>query len=135
MAQGKSFRERVAEAREGIPMVSPQEAQQRMQDDPNTLMLDVRDSEQIRQSGAIPGLHHASLGTLLYKADHSMPDNYRDEAFSDKDRPIIVTCNVGAMASIAAKELKDMGYSNVAILEGGTQGWKDAGLPTEPFGG
>lgn len=126
--------DRVAEAREGIPMVTPQDAQQRMQDDPNTLKLDVRDSEQIQKTGAIPGMHHASLGTLLYKADHSMPDNYQDAAFSDQERPIIVTCNVGAMASIAAKELKEMGYSNVTILEGGTQGWKDAGLPTEPFG-
>ena len=134
MAQSKSFMNRVAEAREGIPMVSPQEAQQRMQDEPNTLMLDVRDSEQIRESGAIPGIHHASLGTLLYKADQNMPENYRDAAFSDQERPIIVTCGVGAMASVAARELTDMGYSNVSILEGGTQGWKDAGLPTEPFG-
>lgn len=134
MAQSKSFMDRVAEARESVPMVSPQEAQQRMQADPNTLIVDVRDAEDIRASGAIPGVHHASLGTLLYKADPSMPENYRDAAFSDQERPIIVTCAVGGMASIAAKELSDMGYSNVSILEGGTQGWKDAGLPTEPFG-
>jgi 3-mercaptopyruvate sulfurtransferase SseA len=25
-----------------------------------------------------------------------------------------------------------MGFQDVAYLEGGTQAWKDAGLPTEP---
>ena len=30
----------------------------------------------------------------------------------------------------AAKLLKDMGFTNVSILEGGTNGWKQAGLPT-----
>jgi 3-mercaptopyruvate sulfurtransferase SseA len=39
------------------------------------------------------------------------------------------------MASIAAKELKDMGYTNVAILESGTEGWKAAGKPAEDFNG
>jgi rhodanese-related sulfurtransferase len=32
--------------------------------------------------------------------------------------------------ALAGKLLKDMGFSNVSILEGGTQAWKDAGFPT-----
>ena len=35
-----------------------------------------------------------------------------------------------APASLAAKVLKDMGFTNVSILEGGTNGWKAAGLET-----
>lgn len=35
------------------------------------------------------------------------------------------------MSAMAAKTLKDMGFENVAYLDGGTQAWKDAGLPTQ----
>jgi rhodanese-related sulfurtransferase len=129
----KTFMERVSEAQAEIPVISVDEAEERLASDPNTVVIDVRDASDIAASGIIPGARHVSLGTLLYKADHTLPVEWQDPAFADKDRPIITTCAIGAMASIAAKELKDMGYTNVTILEGGTQGWKDAGRTTEPF--
>jgi rhodanese-related sulfurtransferase len=39
--------------------------------------------------------------------------------------------DAGPMSAISAKTLKEMGFADVAYVEGGTQGWKDAGLPTE----
>ena len=36
------------------------------------------------------------------------------------------------MSALAAKTLKEMGFTDVAYLAGGIQAWKDAGLPTEP---
>lgn len=129
----KTFMDRVAAAQAEVPVINVEEAQHRLKDDPETLIVDVRDASQIRETGIIPGAHHTSLGTLLYKADHALPEEWRDPVFADQNRPIITTCGIGAMASIAAKELKDLGYTNVAILEGGTQGWIDAGQPTQPF--
>jgi rhodanese-related sulfurtransferase len=35
------------------------------------------------------------------------------------------------LGALAGKLLKDMGFSNVSILKGGTQAWKDAGFPTK----
>ena len=131
----KTFMQRVADAQADVPTISVEDAERRLREEPNAVLVDVRDASQIRETGIIPGAHHVSLGTLLYKADQSMPENYRDPVFADQERPIITTCGVGAMASIAAKELTDMGYTNVAILEGGTQGWKGAGKPTESFEG
>jgi len=32
---------------------------------------------------------------------------------------------------MGAKLLKEMGFTNVLCMDGGMQGWKDAGLPTE----
>ena len=118
----KTFMERVAEAQAEIPVIGPEEAQRRLQDDPGTLLVDVRDESDLRQTGVIPGTHHTSLGTLLYKADDSLPEEWRDPAYADKSRPIIVSCGIGAMASIGAKELKDMGFTNVTILGGGIDG-------------
>lgn len=131
----KTFMQRVEEAQAEVPMISVDEARRRLEAEPNAVVIDVRDAADIRASGIIPGARHVSLGTLLFKADHSLPAEWQDPVFADKDRPIITTCEIGPMASIAAKELKDFGFTNVAILEGGTQGWVEAGQPTEPFEG
>jgi len=44
---------------------------------------------------------------------------------------VIVTCGGGGQAALGAKLLKDMGFNNVAMVDGGTRGWVNAGLPTE----
>src|SRR6476659_357360 len=121
----------VAEGREGTPMVSPQETQRRMKDEPKTLVLDVRDAQDLGGTGIIPGALNVSLGTLPLKADQELPEAMRNTELQDRERPIITTCGGGGQASLAAKLLKDMGFKNVSILEGGTNGWKQAGLPTE----
>ena len=71
------------------------------------------------------------LGTLPIRADQEMPEAMRNADLQDRNRPIITTCGGGGQASLAAKVLKDMGFTNVSILEGGTNGWKSAGLPVE----
>ena len=37
---------------------------------------------------------------------------------------------IGAGAALAAVTLKEMGYDDVAVLDGGLKAWIDAGLPT-----
>ena len=126
----KTFRQMVAEGREGTPMVSPPEAQRRMRAEPNTLVVDVRDAQDLGGTGIIPGALNVSLGTLPLRADQELPEDVRNPELQDRERPIITTCGAGGQASLAAKVLKDMGFKNVSILEGGTNGWKQAGLPT-----
>jgi rhodanese-related sulfurtransferase len=125
----KTFKQMVAEGREAAPAISPQEAQQRMQDR-KTVMVDVRDAQDLAGTGIIPGAINVSLGTLPLRADTELPEQFRNPDLQDRDRPIITTCGGGGQASLAAKVLKDMGFKNVSILEGGTNGWKQAGLPT-----
>ena len=124
-----SFQDMVAEGRKGTPMVSPKDAQQKMKDDPNTLVVDVRDADGL--SVIFPGAFNVSLGTLPLRADKNLPEAMRNAELQDRDRPIITTCGGGGQASLAAKVLKDMGFTNISILDGGTNGWKAAGLPVE----
>ena len=126
----KTFRQMVAEGREGTPLVTPQEVQQRMKDEANLLVVDVRDAQDLAGTGIIPGAVNVSLGTLPIKADQELPEAMRNPDLQDRDRPIITTCGGGGQASLAAKILKDMGFTNVSILDGGTNGWKAAGLET-----
>ncbi len=130
----KTFGQMVVEALAEVPTISPAEAQKRLQQDHNTLVIDVRDAADIALTGTIPGAMNISLGSLTYKADSEVPEDWRDPALKDRSRPIITTCILGPLGALGGKLLHDMGFTNVSILEGGVQAWIDAGLPTKQVG-
>lgn len=127
----KTFMGMVAEAREEVPGVSPQDAQQRLQQDPNTLVIDVREPDGRGDTGVIGSAKNVPLGVLAIKADQELPEQMRDPQLQDRAQPVIVTCMRGGQAALGAKTLKDMGFTNVSYMQGGMAGWKEAGLPTE----
>ena len=129
----KTFMQMAAEAQAKVSAISAAEAQRRLQGDPAILLVDVRDAEVIRATGKIPGAVPISAGSLLYKADQEVPEGWRDSRLQDRSRPIVTQCDLGPLSAISAANLKEMGFVNVSYLEGGLVGWKEAGLPTEPF--
>ena len=127
----KTFGQMVSEAREQVVVLSPQEAQAKMQADPNVVVVDVREPEDVKATGAIPGALNIPLGVLPLRADTELPENLREARLQDRSTPVITTCAGGGQAALAAKTLKDMGFTNVSMVDGGTRCWKAAGLPTE----
>jgi rhodanese-related sulfurtransferase len=127
----KTFGQMVSEAREQVEVLSPQDAQTKMQGDPNVVVVDVREAEDIASTGSVPGAVNIPLGVLPLKADTELPESTRDARLQDRSTPVITTCGGGGQAALAAKLLKDMGFTNVSMIDGGTRGWKAAGLPTE----
>ena len=124
-----NFAEAVKNAQQGINLLTPLQAKTAVENDPNTLILDIRDEGDLNITGIIEGSENVSMGTLYFKADHNMPAEFQASCLADKDRPIITTCTLGLVASIAAKTLKEYGFSNVCILEGGNKAWGESGLP------
>lgn len=127
----KTFMDMVKEARSEVGTVTPEEAKKLMEADSNLLVVDVREPGDVAATGAIPGSLNVPLGMLALGADQQMPENMRNAQLQDRSRPILTTCAAGGQASLAAKTLKDMGFENVKIIDSGTKGWKEAGLPTE----
>jgi rhodanese-related sulfurtransferase len=127
----KTFQQMVSEAREQVDVLSPQDAQKKMQADSNVVVVDVREAEDLAATGVIPGAVNIPLGMLPLRADTELPENLRDPRLQDRSTPVITTCGGGGQAALAAKTLKDMGFTNVSMIDGGTRGWKEAGLPTE----
>lgn len=121
----KSALDLVKEAKQGIENLTAQQVQQELSS-PNTVLIDIRESEELAESGAIAGSVHAPRGMLEFYADPSLP--YHKPAF-DKDKRIILHCAAGGRSALAVKTLQQMGYTNVAHLDGGIKAWKDAGLP------
>ena len=126
----KTFGQMADEALKQVQTVKPAEAFRRLKENPNTLVIDVRDAADIATTGTVPQAINISYGSLTYKADNEVPGAWREPQLKDRSRPIITTCILGPLGALGGKLLDDMGFTNVAILEGGVQAWKDAGLPT-----
>jgi rhodanese-related sulfurtransferase len=127
----KSFMQIAEAAMAEVDGLAPEEAQQRLQQDTNALLVDVRDVADIPSTGLVPGGLNISLGMLPVKADLELPEQLREPGLQDRSRQIITTCQLGPNAARGAKLLKDMGFTDVAYMEGGMAAWKAAGLPTE----
>lgn len=54
-----------------------------------------------------------------------------DQLPADKNAKIVLYCNSDRMSNIAARELADLGYTNLYNLDGGFTAWKAAGQPME----
>ncbi len=130
-AVAKSFMQMVEEARAEVDSVDPNEVQKRLAQDPDALVVDVRDATDVPSTGLAPGGANISLGMLPVRADQELPEEWRDSRLQDRSRQLIVTCQTGGNAARGAKLLKDMGFTNVSLMDGGMQAWKAAGLPTE----
>jgi rhodanese-related sulfurtransferase len=67
---------------------------------------------------------------LEIKADTELP--MKDPQLQDRNQKVIVACGAGGQAALSAKALKDMGFTDVSIIDGGVRGWKAAGYDTAP---
>ncbi len=126
-----TFMQMVQEAKAEVPGVNPVEAQRRFQEDPDALLLEVRDAGNIPADEKAPHAVNISLGTLPIRADLEVPEDRRDPRLKDRSRQVVTTCGLGNLAAMGARLLKEMGFTNVSYMDGGMQAWKDAGLPTD----
>ncbi len=94
-----------------------------VEDELDTIVVDVRDAVERETEGAIPGSLHASRGMLEFHADPSSPAHI---AAFQVDRKIILYCGTGGRSALAAKTLMDMGFSDVLSLAGGFAAWRVA---------
>lgn len=122
----KTFGEKVAEAKAAVPAVSAREAHWRKENDPQTLFIDPRRAADIAATtGSIPGALNVTLKELSDASDDTLAGQ-----FTSRSRPIIAACQGGPMGAVAAHVLMQRGFRNVSFVEGGTQGWLDAGYAT-----
>lgn len=126
-----SFKDMVDRAKQHVPGLTPQEARLRIESHPRTLVIDVQDQVDVGACGLIPGGINISLGMLPLRADTELPASLREPELQDRSRPVILTCGAGGQAALGAYLLSQMGFTDVAYIDGGTAAWKDAGLPVE----
>ena len=121
----KSATDLVKEAKQQIENLTPKQVKEEISKG-NVTLIDLRESEELKQHGKIAGSVHATRGMLEFYADSSLP--FHKPEF-DKDKRIILHCAAGARSALATTTLIQMGYNNVAHMDGGFEAWKDSGLP------
>jgi rhodanese-related sulfurtransferase len=121
---GKTAAQLVQDAKANIENLTPDQVQAEMASG-NVTVVDVRDAPELA-NGTIPGSVHASRGMLEFYADPSSP-YHKPEL--DPDSRVILHCAFGGRSALAAQTLRELGYKNVAHLDGGFKAWQAEGKP------
>jgi rhodanese-related sulfurtransferase len=115
----KSHKQLVEEASLHIENLTPEEAKSRLDD--NTILIDIRDIRELWREGTVENAKHIPRGMLEFWLDPS--SHYYKEEFSVYKNKILF-CAQGMRSALAAKTLKDMGFTNVAHVKGGFEALK-----------
>ncbi len=121
---GKTVAQRVQEAKGRIDNLTPDQVAAEMAAGGMTL-VDVRDAPELA-GGAIAGAVHASRGMLEFYADPGSP--YHKSELKP-DARVILYCASGGRSALAVESLRELGYVNVAHLDGGLKAWQATGKP------
>lgn len=123
----KSFSGMVEESREDLDIIDSHALNNMIENKEDMVIIDVNDKEDVDQRGMVEGALNISLGTLYYKADENVPEDFKDQRIQDRNKKVVVTCGLGLCAAIGGKLLKDMGFKDVSLLEGGVTKWQEDG--------
>jgi rhodanese-related sulfurtransferase len=117
----------VKAAKKGIENLTPQQAMQEISQG-NVTVIDIREPGELTQNGKIAGSINAPRGMLEFYADPTLP--YHKPEFN-KEKRLILYCASSGRSALAVKTLKEMGYTNVAHIDGGFKAWVADGLPVQ----
>jgi len=115
----KTLREMLAEARQVVPERGPTELKAQLDRGEALVLIDVRDPDEYRDGYIEPAVN-ISRGFLEFRVA---------SAAADPNVPIVLYCQTGLRSVLAAKALKELGFTNVTNLAGGYQRWVQSGLP------
>ena len=108
----------VALAKSEITEISAQQLKARVDAGDDLSIIDVREREEFVQ-GHLPAAKFIPRGHLELQIE---------QFESNRDKPLVLYCAGGVRSALAARNLKEMGYTDVISLIGGFNGWKNAGL-------
>ena len=121
----KTSQQLVEEANKSIETISPEKAKQ-MIDNEEITLIDVRDIRELWNEGTIENSKHIPRGMLEFWLDPSSA-YYQSNKIEDSKK-MVLFCALGFRSALATKSLLDMGFNNVAHVDGGFDALKKVGL-------
>jgi len=82
-------------------------------------LVDVREESEWARDH-LPGAMHLGKGII---------ERDIEQRIADTAAKIVLYCGGGFRSALAAKNLQDMGYTNVLSMDGGIREWREKGLP------
>ena len=121
----KSSQILVEEAKKSIETLSSDHAKKLLEKKEITL-IDVRDIRELWKDGTIENSKHIPRGMLEFWLD---PESkyYKENKIKDVKK-MVLFCALGWRSALATKSLVDMGFKNVAHVDGGFESLKKSGF-------
>jgi len=121
----KSSQTLVEEAKKSIETLNSEEIKELVKKKEITL-IDIRDVRELWKEGTIENSKHIPRGMLEFWLD---PESsyYKSNNVTDMKK-IVLFCALGLRSALATKSLVDMGFKNVAHVDGGFDALKSSGL-------
>jgi rhodanese-related sulfurtransferase len=88
----KTFMQLADDAMAQAHSVSVEEALQELKDNPNALLVDVREAEEVEANGLGVGAINAPGRSLAWKACREIYEEYREPELQDPSRRVLTTC-------------------------------------------
>src|SRR5688572_27991851 len=117
----KTYADLLQEVKGQIKTVTLDELKRRLEAKEPYTIVDVREKDETRL-GFIPGAVFLPRGFLEMQAEQKLPD---------KNAKIVLYCAGGTRSAFAAKQLQEMGYTNVESANPGFIRWKDMRYPMD----
>jgi rhodanese-related sulfurtransferase len=121
MKHTEGFLNIVNDAKSRIREVTVRETQQRMRENKDVKLIDVREDHEWDAAHAAGAVH---LGKGIIERDI-------ETAVPGKSTELILYCGGGYRSALAADALQRMGYTNVFSMAGGWKAWQEGGGEVE----
>ena len=112
----KTIQNLVSEAMTEIKTIDAGEAYQMVQNK-NCNLIDIRESNELENTGSVEGATHIPRGMLEVYLDPNSPIFQNGKI--DQNKEFVLFCAGGVRSALAVKSLKDMGYQKVSHIDGG----------------
>ena len=103
-----------------------------MVDDPNVVIVEIRDIRERQRSGYIPGSVHAPRGMIEFWVDPDSP--YHKDVFAQKGKKYVFHCASGWRSALTVATLNDMGFACAHLKDGFSDWAKHDGPIDTPSG-
>ena len=121
----KSSQQLVKEAQKNIETLNSDEIKKLLENNEITL-IDVRDIRELWKEGTIENSKHIPRGMLEFWLDPE--STYYKNNKIQNIKKMVLFCALGWRSALATKSLVEMGFKNVAHVEGGFDALKKSGL-------
>ena len=112
----KSIQSLVDSAMQEIKTISANEAYEMVKSN-NCNLIDIREINELDNSGRVEGANHIPRGMLEVYLDPNSPIIQNKQV--DKNKELVLFCAGGVRSALAVKSLKEMGYEKISHIDGG----------------
>ncbi len=112
----KSISELVSDVLDKIKTINADEAYEMLKNN-NCNLIDIRESNELENTGKVEGANHIPRGMLEVYLDPNSPIFQNGQI--DQNKEFVLFCAGGVRSALAVKSLKDMGYQKVSHIDGG----------------